>query len=121
MEPGAERGAEGEDAVGGLNSRGRITMRTWKNMLESAIDALGGEIDSSCGFCRWWSWPGETCFNGASPFYADCVKAFDRACRYYTPARGCMTCRHYLEGGQCAISLEQECRDGGFEAWEAKT
>ena len=30
----------------------------------------------------------------------------------------CDGCRHYLEGGQCNINLEQECRDGGFEAWE---
>ncbi|MBQ1976545.1 MAG: hypothetical protein II227_03800 [Clostridia bacterium] len=86
-------------------------------MLESAMDALGGEIDSSpeenkCGFCRWWNWPGETCMNGDSPYYAGYVRAFDAACGCYSPARGCLTCRHYLEGGQCAISLEQECRDG---------
>lgn len=32
----------------------------------------------------------------------------------------CDTCRHHLGGGQCTRSLERECRDGGFEAWEAK-
>ena len=30
----------------------------------------------------------------------------------------CETCRHYLGGGQCAVSLEQECKDGNYEAWE---
>ena len=34
--------------------------------------------------------------------------------------RTCATCRHDLGGGQCARSLERECRDGGFEAWEEK-
>ncbi len=32
----------------------------------------------------------------------------------------CETCRYYLGGGQCAVSLEQECKDGNYEAWEAK-
>ena len=34
--------------------------------------------------------------------------------------RCCDTCRYYLGGGQCTVSLEQECKDGGYEAWEAK-
>lgn len=32
----------------------------------------------------------------------------------------CDTCRHYLGGGCCKENLEQECRDGGYEAWEGK-
>ena len=28
----------------------------------------------------------------------------------------CDTCRHYLGGGNCNLSMEMECRDGGFEA-----
>ena len=32
----------------------------------------------------------------------------------------CKTCRHYLGVGQCAVSLEHECQDGGYEAWEAE-
>ena len=31
----------------------------------------------------------------------------------------CQTCRHYLGDGQCAVSMEMECADGGHEAWEA--
>ena len=30
----------------------------------------------------------------------------------------CETCRHYLGGGNCNLSMEMECRDGGFEGWE---
>lgn len=31
----------------------------------------------------------------------------------------CETCREYLGGGSCNLSMEMECRDGGgFEAWE---
>jgi|GEM_PF-5492831 len=31
----------------------------------------------------------------------------------------CETCREYLGGGCCNLSMELECRDGGgFEAWE---
>lgn len=33
--------------------------------------------------------------------------------------RRCETCREYLGGGCCNLSMEMECRDGGgFEAWE---
>lgn len=32
----------------------------------------------------------------------------------------CETCRHYLGGGSCAMSMERECADGGFECWERK-
>lgn len=35
--------------------------------------------------------------------------------------KACETCRHYLGGGCCDLSLEQECRDGGFEEWEGVT
>lgn len=73
-----------------------------------------------CGHCRYWSWPGETCFNGASARYADYVPADCVGCRLFTAARGCGTCRHDLGGGHCRISLEMECRDGGFEAWEER-
>ena len=31
----------------------------------------------------------------------------------------CETCRHYLGGGQCALSMEKECADGDRELWEA--
>ena len=35
--------------------------------------------------------------------------------------RRCETCREYLGGGSCNLSMEMECRDGGgFEAWEDK-
>lgn len=34
--------------------------------------------------------------------------------------KACETCRYYLGGGQCAVSLEQEYKDGNYEAWEAK-
>ncbi len=34
--------------------------------------------------------------------------------------RSCDTCRYYLGGGQCAVSLEHECKDGDYEAWEEK-
>lgn len=99
-------------------------MRTWKNAVETAQEALQRtdelQTDHVCGYCRWWSWPGETCFYGAASRYADYVRAFDPACAHYATARGCITCRHYLDGGQCASSLEQECRDGGFEAWEGR-
>lgn len=30
----------------------------------------------------------------------------------------CMTCRHYLGGGCCAVNLEAECAAGGFEGYE---
>lgn len=30
----------------------------------------------------------------------------------------CDSCREYLGGGSCNLSMEMECRDGGFEAWE---
>lgn len=30
----------------------------------------------------------------------------------------CETCRHYLGGGQCALSEEKECADGDRELWE---
>ena len=33
--------------------------------------------------------------------------------------RRCETCRHYLGGGQCALSMEMECADGDRELWEA--
>ena len=33
--------------------------------------------------------------------------------------KSCETCRHYLGGGNCNLSMEMECRDGGFEGWEA--
>lgn len=97
-------------------------MRTWRNCVESARDQLSGPDPDGkyCGYCRWWSWPGETCSYGAADRYADYVRAFDPACVHYAPARGCATCKHYLSGGQCASGLEMECRDGGFEAWEAK-
>ena len=35
-------------------------------------------------------------------------------------ALGCETCRHHLGAGVCAVSLEMECRDGNYEAWEEK-
>lgn len=28
---------------------------------------------------------------------------------------GCVGCEHYLGGGCCALSLEMECADGGYE------
>ena len=34
--------------------------------------------------------------------------------------KSCETCRFYLGGGCCAVSLEQECQDGGLQAWEEK-
>lgn len=34
--------------------------------------------------------------------------------------RECETCRYYLGNGCCRINLEDECGDGGFEAWEGK-
>lgn len=34
--------------------------------------------------------------------------------------RACETCRHYLGGGCCAVSLEAECAAGDYEAWEEK-
>lgn len=30
----------------------------------------------------------------------------------------CETCRHYLGGGNCNLSMEMECKDGDFEGWE---
>lgn len=33
--------------------------------------------------------------------------------------RSCETCRHYLGDGHCGVNLELECKDGGYEAWEA--
>ena len=36
--------------------------------------------------------------------------------------RRCETCREYLGGGSCNLSMELECRDGGgFEAWEERS
>lgn len=32
----------------------------------------------------------------------------------------CEGCRHDLGGGACEINLEAECREGGFEVWEAR-
>ena len=32
--------------------------------------------------------------------------------------KACETCRHYLGGGNCNLSMEMECQDGGFEGWE---
>ena len=37
-------------------------------------------------------------------------------------SRTCETCREYLGGGSCNLSIEMECRDGGgFEAWEERS
>ena len=33
---------------------------------------------------------------------------------------GCVGCEHYLGGGCCALSLEMECADGGYEHREPK-
>lgn len=33
----------------------------------------------------------------------------------------CVTCGAYLGGGCCRDNLEGECRDGGHEAWRART
>ena len=32
--------------------------------------------------------------------------------------RRCETCRHYLGGGQCALSMEMECADGDGKLME---
>lgn len=67
-----------------------------------------------CGYCRWMAWPDEYCTQHHTE-----VHHRAGACDLYQPTRVCATCRHYLGGGQCGVSIEEECRDGGFEAWES--
>lgn len=33
----------------------------------------------------------------------------------------CAGCAHDLGGGQCGVSLEDECGAGGFQAWRPRT
>ena len=33
----------------------------------------------------------------------------------------CAGCAHDLGGGQCGMSVERECADGGHEAWTPRT
>ena len=63
-------------------------MRTWKNTIEAAREALANDAQVN-----------------------DVHEA---------GLAGCETCGHYLGDGNCAVGLEMECRDGGFEAWKAR-
>ena len=38
----------------------------------------------------------------------------------YEEPRTCASCRHGLGWRCCAINLEAECGEGGFEAWEPR-
>lgn len=92
-------------------------MRKWRNVIEEALYVLEQQ-QRACGFCRWMAWPEEVCTCADSRHCADFVTSSAQACAHFAPTHCCATCRHSLGAGQCAVSLEQECRDGGFEAWE---
>lgn len=95
-------------------------MRRWMNVVEAAREALDGMAEAKrvCGYCKWMAWPEDVCTNARSARCADFVTAAERACERFEAARCCATCRHSLGADMCGVSLEQECRDGGFEAWE---
>ena len=69
-------------------------MRAWQNMVERAREMLGKETTSSA---------------------ADAPATFPRG-----EGKGCESCVHYLWDNHCNINLERECRDGQYEAWEAR-
>ena len=70
-----------------------MTGRVWKNLVEMAYDSLAG--DDTAGDAR------------QLPLAGDHLT-------------GCEGCRWYLGDGNCGQSLELECRDGNYEAFEAR-
>ena len=75
-------------------------------------------MERNCGTCRWRNAFTGACCNSDSEYRADFTER-ESVCGAYTP-KTCATCRHYLGGGYCGSSLERECAESGYEAWEAE-
>lgn len=116
-------------------------MRTWVNVVEAAREALGGEMNIECKACRWCErhrkaipirradgapevagW--YVC--GRDGSVIPTISRRDPSCDWFEKGEGrvvvhsCETCAKYLGNGHCDAGLENECRDGGFEAWTGK-
>lgn len=72
----------------------------------------------TCGNCEWLIFFEGVCSNKESPYFQNDV-SYGFGCRYFELMKSCPTCKHHLGDWLCDISLEHECRDGKFEAWEA--